>query len=54
MIIILFFIFFNYIFLLYIVLDAKDLSKGPICRLNCDRIIPYGFHGTFTDKTFIE
>ena len=25
-----------------IVLDAKDLSKGPICRLTCDRIIPYG------------
>eukprot|EP01102_Stenamoeba_stenopodia_P021763 TRINITY_DN8865_c0_g1_i1.p1 TRINITY_DN8865_c0_g1~~TRINITY_DN8865_c0_g1_i1.p1 ORF type:complete len:572 (-),score=88.42 TRINITY_DN8865_c0_g1_i1:122-1837(-) len=31
----------------YVVLDAKNLEKGPIARLRLKHHTPYGFHGTF-------
>jgi len=32
----------------FVILDAKNLSAGPIARLQLKTHIPYGFHGTFS------
>ena len=37
----------------FVVLDAKDLEKGPIARVCLKHHIPYGFHGNFTPEVFI-
>ncbi|XP_001635106.2 apocarotenoid-15,15'-oxygenase [Nematostella vectensis] len=37
----------------FCVLDAKDLSKGPLARIKLKHHIPYGFHGTFTPEVFV-
>jgi len=34
----------------FIVLDAKDLARGPVARLKLRHHTPYGFHGTFTPE----
>jgi len=36
----------------FIVLDAKDLARGPVARLKLRHHTPYGFHGTFTPEVF--
>eukprot|EP01064_Diplonema_japonicum_P015617 TRINITY_DN23355_c0_g1_i1.p1 TRINITY_DN23355_c0_g1~~TRINITY_DN23355_c0_g1_i1.p1 ORF type:complete len:545 (+),score=173.30 TRINITY_DN23355_c0_g1_i1:52-1635(+) len=38
----------------FAILDAKDLSKGPICRLKLGIHIPISFHGTFTHNVFVH
>lgn len=37
-----------------VVLDAKDLHEKPLARLHLRHHIPYGLHGTFTDKVFLK
>lgn len=37
----------------FVVLDAKDLEKGPIARVCLKHHIPYGFHGNFTPEVFL-
>lgn len=36
----------------YVILDAQNISQGPICRIQLDFHIPYSFHGTFCPYTF--
>jgi all-trans-8'-apo-beta-carotenal 15,15'-oxygenase len=36
----------------YVILDAKDLERGPIARLLLKHHTPYGFHGTFAPHLF--
>jgi len=36
----------------FVVLDASDLTKGPIARLHLVHHTPYGFHGTFCPHVF--
>eukprot|EP00455_Lapot_gusevi_P038684 TRINITY_DN4336_c0_g1_i3.p1 TRINITY_DN4336_c0_g1~~TRINITY_DN4336_c0_g1_i3.p1 ORF type:complete len:276 (-),score=77.12 TRINITY_DN4336_c0_g1_i3:177-911(-) len=38
----------------FVILDATDLSKGPVARIKLDRHIPYGFHGTWLPRVFIN
>ncbi|MFB2968150.1 carotenoid oxygenase family protein [Aerosakkonema sp. BLCC-F183] len=35
-----------------IVLDARDLNKGPVARLHLQHHVPYGLHGSFTPQFF--
>lgn len=35
-----------------VILDARDLSKGPIARLALKHHVPYGLHGNFTPEVF--
>lgn len=35
-----------------VILDARDLNKGPIARLHLKHHIPYGLHGSFTPECF--
>jgi len=35
-----------------IILDAQDLAKGPIARLNLQHHVPYGLHGSFVSEYF--
>lgn len=37
----------------FVVLNAKDLEKGPIVRVCLKHHIPYGFHGNFTPEVFL-
>ncbi len=37
-----------------VILDAANISQGPIARLHLKHHIPYGLHGTFTPKVFLE
>lgn len=37
-----------------VILDASDLQKGPVARLHLKHHIPYGLHGNFTSKVFID
>jgi all-trans-8'-apo-beta-carotenal 15,15'-oxygenase len=37
-----------------VVLDAADLTKGAIATLHLTHHIPYGLHGSWTDKVFID
>jgi all-trans-8'-apo-beta-carotenal 15,15'-oxygenase len=34
----------------FVVLDAQNLSGGPIARVKLAHHTPYGFHGTFTPE----
>ena len=36
------------------ILDGKNLNKGPIAQLYLKHHIPYGLHGSWTDKYFID
>jgi all-trans-8'-apo-beta-carotenal 15,15'-oxygenase len=36
-----------------IILDAKDLTKEPVARLQLKHHIPYGLHGSFTPTCFL-
>ena len=36
----------------FVILDARDLAKGPIARIKLQNFIPYGFHGTFSQDVF--
>lgn len=38
----------------FCILDAMDISKGPICRLNMPFHVPFGFHGTYTEEVFVK
>jgi all-trans-8'-apo-beta-carotenal 15,15'-oxygenase len=35
-----------------VILDANDLSTGPVARLHLKHHIPYGLHGSFTNEVF--
>lgn len=35
-----------------VILDARDLNRGPIARLHLKHHIPYGLHGSFTPESF--
>lgn len=37
-----------------VILDAQDLSRGPLARLHLKHHVPYGLHGSFTPKIFLE
>ncbi len=37
-----------------VILDAKDLDKQPVARLHLKHHIPYGLHGNFVNKVFIN
>jgi all-trans-8'-apo-beta-carotenal 15,15'-oxygenase len=37
-----------------VILDAQNLASGPIARLHLKHHIPYGLHGTFTPKVFVD
>ena len=37
----------------FVILDATDLTKGPLAKIKLKHHIPYGFHGTFTPEVFI-
>jgi all-trans-8'-apo-beta-carotenal 15,15'-oxygenase len=37
-----------------VILDAGNLSQGPVTRLHLNHHIPYGLHGTFTPEVFIS
>jgi all-trans-8'-apo-beta-carotenal 15,15'-oxygenase len=36
-----------------VILDGKDLDRGPIATLTLTHHIPYGLHGSWTTETFI-
>ncbi|MBD1995620.1 carotenoid oxygenase family protein [Leptolyngbya sp. FACHB-541] len=36
-----------------VILDAKDLTKEPVARLQLKHHIPYGLHGSFTSTCFL-
>jgi len=36
-----------------VILDARNLSQGPVARLHLKHHIPYGLHGSFTPESFI-
>ncbi|CAM9565479.1 unnamed protein product [Chrysoparadoxa australica] len=33
-----------------VLFDAKDITKGPICRMGLRNFVPHGLHGTFCGK----
>jgi all-trans-8'-apo-beta-carotenal 15,15'-oxygenase len=37
-----------------VILDAADLTKGAVATLHLTHHIPYGLHGSWTDKLFID
>jgi len=37
----------------FCVLDAKNVEKGCIAKINLKHHIPYGFHGTFSPEVFV-
>ncbi|MDS3860613.1 carotenoid oxygenase family protein [Thermosynechococcaceae cyanobacterium BACA0444] len=37
-----------------VILDAANVSQGPLARLHLKHHIPYGLHGTFTPQTFMD
>ena len=38
----------------FCVLDAKNIAKGCIARINLKHHVPYGFHGTFSPEVFLS
>lgn len=38
----------------FCILNAKDIGKGPLARIQLKHHVPYGFHGTFTPEVFIN
>ena len=37
-----------------VILDGRDLTKGPIAQLHLKQHIPYGLHGSWTSQCFAE
>ena len=37
-----------------VILDGQDLNRGPIARVHLKHHIPYGLHGSWTQKCFIN
>ena len=37
----------------FCVLDAKNIEKGCIAKINLKHHVPYGFHGTFSPEVFV-
>jgi all-trans-8'-apo-beta-carotenal 15,15'-oxygenase len=35
-----------------VILDARDIARGPIARLHLRHHVPYGLHGSFTTECF--
>ncbi len=35
-----------------VILDARDLARGPLARLKLDHHVPHGLHGAFTSRVF--
>jgi all-trans-8'-apo-beta-carotenal 15,15'-oxygenase len=35
------------------ILDASDITKGPLARLHLKQHIPYGLHGSFTPNVLL-
>ena len=38
----------------FLVLDAKNIEAGPVCRIKLDFKVNYPFHGSFTPDVFLE
>eukprot|EP00735_Rhodelphis_limneticus_P012532 TRINITY_DN581_c0_g1::TRINITY_DN581_c0_g1_i1::g.10395::m.10395 TRINITY_DN581_c0_g1::TRINITY_DN581_c0_g1_i1::g.10395 ORF type:complete len:577 (+),score=107.49,sp/P74334/ACOX_SYNY3/32.66/3e-85,RPE65/PF03055.10/6.7e-119 TRINITY_DN581_c0_g1_i1:69-1733(+) len=38
----------------FVVLDAQDITAGPVARVILPHHIPYGFHGTFAPHVFVK
>ena len=38
----------------FVVLDARRVEDGPVCRLRLPCHLPYAFHGTFAPEVFVE
>ena len=38
----------------FCILDAKDVGKGCIAKINLKHHVPYGFHGTFSPEVFVN
>ncbi|MEG5041557.1 MULTISPECIES: carotenoid oxygenase family protein [unclassified Microcoleus] len=36
-----------------VILDARDITKGPLARLHLKQHIPYGLHGSFTPNVLL-
>jgi all-trans-8'-apo-beta-carotenal 15,15'-oxygenase len=36
-----------------VILDARDITKGPLARLHLKQHIPHGFHGCFTPNVLL-
>ena len=32
----------------FVLLNAKNITQGPICRISLPHHLPFGFHGNFT------
>jgi all-trans-8'-apo-beta-carotenal 15,15'-oxygenase len=37
-----------------VILDGRDLTKGPLARLHLKHHVPYGLHGSFVPQVFGE
>ena len=37
----------------FCVLDAKNIEKGCIAKINLKHHVPYGFHGNFSPEVFV-
>jgi all-trans-8'-apo-beta-carotenal 15,15'-oxygenase len=37
-----------------VILDARDLNRGPVARLHLKHHVPYGLHGSFTPQWFMD
>ncbi|KAJ3397585.1 hypothetical protein HDU92_006380 [Lobulomyces angularis] len=38
----------------FVILDAKCIEKGPICTIRLKHHLPFSFHGTWCEKTFVN
>lgn len=38
----------------FLILNAKEVEAGPVCRIKLDFKLNYPFHGTFTPSVFLE
>ncbi len=38
----------------FCILDAKDIGRGCIAKINLKHHVPYGFHGTFSPEVFLS
>lgn len=36
-----------------VILDGRDLNRGPLARLHLKHHVPYGLHGSFTPQVFV-
>ena len=35
-------------------MDAKDISKGPVCKITLPEIVPNGFHATWVSAERLQ